>query len=223
MLNIGTISKIVVSLSVVVILCFHLNNVFTNYETKILGLNKEVLELNEYIDDLTEYIQNTPDTVVIPSPQPKTRTIVKGDTIRIVVEVDPYQIDSTLTVPFDLVDKQAGSFVQLKGYTIMKWSVRQRKYELVETVFTHKLINLNVTADYAVEGSNLNLNLLNSSALVNITYIDNNLLDLSKVHVAERSRWGFGVVGGLGLVNTGVTPFLGVGITYQFKDISFIK
>jgi hypothetical protein len=46
---------------------------------------------------------------------------------------------------------------------------------------------------------------------------------MSKVHVAQRSSWGLGIVGGIGLINTGATPFIGVGVTYQFKDISFIK
>ena len=221
--NVRTILKAILPLCMLVLLSFYVNNVFTSYEIKIKGLNEQITELNYYIDDLTEYITNTPDTIIVRTPTPKARTIVKVDTVFIPTAVDYYDIDSTITAPFTVVDKQAGAYIQLEGYSRFKWSIAERKYKLIETELTNKLVNLNLTADYAVAGSNLTLAIFNSSTQVNITNIQNNTLDMSKVHVAQRSRWGLGIVGGIGLINTGATPFIGVGVTYQFKDISFIK
>ena len=221
--NVRTILKAILPLCALVLLSFHVNNIFISYQTRIKILNEQITELNYYIDDLTEYITNTPDTIIIRTPTPKARTIIKVDTVFLPTAVDYYDIDSTLTAPFTLVDKQAGAYIQLEGYSRFKWSIAERKYKLIETELTNKLVNLNLTADYAVTGSNLTLAISNSSTQVNITHIQNSTLDMSKVHLAERSRWGLGIVGGLGFLNTGVTPFIGVGVTYQFKDISFTK
>jgi len=221
--NVRTILKAILPLCALVLLSFHVNNIFISYQTRIKILNEQITELNYYIDDLTEYITNTPDTVIVRTPTPKARTIVKVDTVFIPTAVDYYNIDSTITAPFTVVDKQAGAYIQLEGYSRFKWSIAERKYKLIETELTNKLVNLNLTADYAVTGSNLTLAISNSSTQVNITHIQNSTLDMSKVHLAERSRWGLGIVGGLGFLNTGVTPFIGVGVTYQFKDISFTK
>jgi hypothetical protein len=54
-------------------------------------------------------------------------------------------------------------------------------------------------------------------------YVENEVLNLKNEYVPEKRRWGIGVLGGIGLVNSGITPFVGVGITYQFTDFNFKK
>jgi hypothetical protein len=196
---------------------------FKSYQLEINLLTQEVSELNQYADDLIEYIESIPDTVVVKSISYQTRTILKVDTVLVETVVDYYDIDSTITAPFSVVDKQVGAFIKLDGYSVFEWNIPKRKYMLVETTLTDKLINLNLLADYLVTGSDLDLRITNPSTQVNITYIENQTLDLSRVHTAKRSRWGLGIVGGIGLVNNGFTPFVGVGVTYQLKEIELKK
>lgn len=223
MLNVKNVLKIVVGISVVVLLLFYVNRMFKSYQLEINLLTQEVSELNEYTDDLIEYIESIPDTVVVESISYQTRTVLRVDTVLVETVIDYYDIDSTITSPFSVVDKQVGAFIKLEGYSVFEWNIPKRKYILVETTLTDKLINLNLLADYLVTGSNLDLRITNSSTQVNITYIENQTLDLSRVHTAKRSRWGLGIVGGIGLVNSGFTPFVGIGVTYQFKEIEVKK
>lgn len=223
MLNVKNVLKIVVSISVVILLLFYVNRMFKSYQLEINLLTQEVSELNEYTDDLIEYIESIPDTVVVESISYQTRTVLRVDTVLVETVIDYYDIDSTITSPFSVVDKQVGAFIKLEGYSVFEWNIPKRKYILVETTLTDKLINLNLLADYLVTGSNLDLRITNSSTQVNITYIENQTLDLSRVHTAKRSRWGLGIVGGIGLVNSGFTPFVGIGVTYQFKEIEVKK
>jgi hypothetical protein len=223
MINGKSILKVILSVSITILLLFHINNILNSYQLQINSLNKEVYELNEYIDELIDYIESTPDTVVVESFVHKTRTVFRTDTVLVQTVIDYYDIDSTLIAPFSLVDKQMGAFIQLEGYSLFEWNVPERKYTLIETTITDKLINLNLSADYSVTGSDLSLRVSNSSTNVNITFIENQTLDLSRVHIPEKSRWGLGIVGGMGLLNTGFTPFIGVGVSYQFVDISFKK
>lgn len=223
MLNVKNVLKIVVSISVVILLLFYVNRMFKSYQLEINLLTQEVSELNEYTDDLIEYIESIPDTVVVESISYQTRTVLRVDTVLVETVIDYYDIDSTITSPFSVVDKQVGAFIKLEGYSVFEWNIPKRKYILVQTTLTDKLINLNLSADYLVTGSNLDLRITNSSTQVNITYIENQTLDLSRVHTAKRSRWGLGIVGGIGLVNSGFTPFVGVGVTYQFKEIKVKK
>lgn len=223
MLNVKNVLKIVVGISVVVLLLFYVNRMFKSYQLEINLLTQEVSELNQYADDLIEYIESIPDTVVVESISYQTRTVLRVDTVLVERVIDYYDIDSTITAPFSVVDKQVGAFIKLEGYSVFEWNIPKRKYILVETTLTDKLINLNLLADYLVTGSDLDLRITNSSTQVNITYIENQTLDLSRVHTAKRSRWGLGIVGGIGLVNSGFTPFVGVGVTYQFKEIELKK
>jgi hypothetical protein len=221
MINGKSILKVILGVSIIILLLFHTNNILTSYELKISSLTKEVYELNEYVDELIEYIENTPDTIVVESIVHKIRTVFRTDTVLVQTVIDYYDIDSTLIAPFSLVDKQMGAFIQLEGYSLLQWNVSERKYTLIKTTLTDKLINLNLLADYSVTGSDLSLRVSNSSTNVNITFIENQTLDLSRVHIAEKSRWGVGITGGVGFVNSGFTPFIGVGISYRFMDISF--
>ncbi len=223
MLNVKNVLRIVVGISVIVLVLFYVNRMFKSYQLEINLLTQEVSELNQYADDLIEYIESIPDTVVVNSISYQTRTILKVDTVLVETVVDYYDIDSTITAPFSVVDKQVGAFIKLEGYSVFEWNIPKRKYMLVETTLTDKLINLNLLADYLVTGSDLDLRITNPSTQVNITYIENQTLDLSRVHTAKRSRWGLGIVGGIGLVNSGFTPFVGVGVTYQFKEIELKK
>jgi hypothetical protein len=145
------------------------------------------------------------------------------DTVFVQQKMDYYQIEPIQTVDFSLTDKQEGVYIQLDGYATFKWNMDTADYELAQSEITDKLINLNMFADYSIINNNLNLSLINPSSYVNIMYVENEVLNLKNEYVPEKRRWGIGVLGGVGLVNSGITPFVGVGITYQFTDFNFKK
>jgi hypothetical protein len=186
-------------------------------------MDTEITELNEYVDDLIEYIETIPDTIYIDNVVYRYKTSVKVDTVFVQQKMDYYQIEPIQTVDFSLIDKQEGVYIQLDGYVKFKWNMYTADYELAQSEITDKLINLNMFADYSIVNNNLNLSLSNPSSDVNIMYVENEVLNLKNEYVPEKRRWGIGVLGGVGLVNSGITPFIGVGITYQFTDFNFKK
>ena len=214
---------LLVLVSIIILFIWTTKNNNISYINTINEFKKENVELNEYIDDLIEYIETTPDTIYVDKIIYKSIIKERIDTIFIQEKIDYYDIDTTLTSNFKVVDKEFDSFIQLNGYVVFRWNLDTKKYELTYSEITDKIVNLNLAANYTIDNSLLDLRLSSRSSDINITYIENQTLDLSRVHTAKRSRWGLGIVGGIGLVNSGFTPFVGVGVTYQFKEIELKK
>lgn len=217
------ISTLILLVSIIILFIWTTKNNNISYINTINEFKKENVELNEYIDDLIEYIETTPDTIYVDKIIYKSIIKERIDTIFIQEKIDYYDIDTTLTSNFKVVDKEFDSFIQLNGYVVFRWNLDTKKYELTYSEITDKIVNLNLAANYTIDNSLLDLRLSSRSSDINITYIENQTLDLSRVHTAKRSRWGLGIVGGIGLVNSGFTPFVGVGVTYQFKEIELKK
>lgn len=217
------ISTLILLVCIPILFTWIFKNHNTAYINTINELKNQNTELNEYIDDLIEYIESYPDTIYIDNIIYKDIVKERTDTIFIREQMDYYDIDSTLVINFKLIDKEFDSFIQLNGYAEFEWNMDVKKYELNYSEITDKTINLNLSADYNVTNSLLEFNLSSRSPNVNITYLENNELNLNKVHTSKRKPWGLGIVGGIGLINSGVTPFVGIGITYQFKEIDFKK
>jgi hypothetical protein len=217
------ILAIVVIISFLLIMSFHMNKVIDEYNSKIKELEFEISYLNEYIDDLIDYIENEPDPIIENKIVYKTLTRTLVDTVLVETVIDFYDIEPIRVVDFSITDKGEGFYTQLDGYAKFIWNMHKADYDVVETEITNKMLNLNMSANYLVLNNNLNLKLTTQSPDVNIMYIENEILDLRRVYVPDRNRWGIGITGGFGFVNSGFTPFIGVGITYQFTDISFKK
>jgi hypothetical protein len=217
--------KYIIPLNIILILILFLINHYTiNRHLHIIyQMDNEITELNEYVDDLIQYIETIPDTVYIDNIVYRYRTSVKVDTVFVQQKMDYYQIEPIRVIDFSITDKEEGVYIQLDGYVKFIWDMDIADYEVVQSEITDKMINLNMSAHYSIVNDNLNLILTNPSSDVNVVYIHNDQLSLRKVYVPERNRWGFGVLGGVGLVNSGITPFVGVGITYQFTDFNFKK
>jgi hypothetical protein len=209
--------------SIIILLLFHINNLLTSYELKISSLTKEVYELNEYVDELIDYIETTPPNIQKTNTIYKYNTVEKLDTVFIENKVDFYDIEPIRVVDFSVTDKEEGVYIHLHGYTKFMWNMDTADYDAVQTEITDKIINLNMAVDYSSLNNVLNLRLTNPSPNVNIMFVENGQLDLRRVYVADKSRWGVGITGGVGFVNSGFTPFIGVGISYQFMGISFRK
>lgn len=209
--------------SLITFIMFRLKNTLNEYKGEINYLKDEVVYLNEYIDDLIDYIESEPDSIIQDKIIYKTVTNIQVDTLLVETVVDFYDIEPTRVVDFSITDKGNGFYVQVGGYTKFVWNTYKADYDVVETKITNKILNLNMSAEYLIVNNNLNLRLTNESPIVNIMYIENEILDLRRVYVPDRNRWGIGITGGFGFVNSGFTPFMGVGITYQFMDISFKK
>lgn len=214
---------LIIITSLITFVVFRLDNIIDEYKGEINHLKDEVLELNEYIDDLIDYIQNTPEPTTEDRIVYKITTHTQVDTILVETVIDFYEIEPRRVVEFSITDKSEGFYTQLNGYAEFVWNMHKADYDVVEAEITSKILNLNMSASYLLVNNNLKLSLTNQSPDVNIMYVENELLDLRRVYVPDRNRWGVGITGGIGFVNSGFTPFIGVGITYQFMDISFRK
>lgn len=217
------LSKFVIIMSLITFVIFRFNSILNEHKGEINYLKAEVLELNEYIDDLIDYIENEPDPIIEDKIVYKTLTRTLVDTVLVETVIDFYDIEPIRVVDFSITDKGEGFYTQLDGYAKFMWNMHKADYDVVETEITNKILNLNMSANYLVLNNNLNLKLNTQSPDVTIMYIENEILDLRRVYVPERNRWGIGITGGFGFVNSGFTPFIGVGATYQFMDISFKK
>jgi hypothetical protein len=216
-------STFVIVASFTIFLIFRLNNILNEYKREILNLNTEISELNEYVDELIDYIETTPPNIQKTNTIYKYNTVEKLDTVFIENKVDFYDIEPIRVVDFSVTDKEEGVYIHLHGYTKFMWNMDTADYDAVQTEITDKIINLNMSVNYSSLNNVLNLRLNNPSPDVNIMFVENGQLDLRRVYVADKSRWGVGITGGVGFVNSGFTPFIGVGISYQFMDISFRK
>jgi opacity protein-like surface antigen len=65
----------------------------------------------------------------------------------------------------------------------------------------------------------MTIDVVSSYPGVDISYIKNNTVDLNKIHKPLPVRWGVGIMGGYGITNKGITPYLGIGVTYTFKGL----
>ncbi len=196
---------------------------FQNVIKDIRTHEEQIKELNSYIDDLIHYIQTIPDTVLVETIKLETEYIVRVDTVEVIREVGYNNIEPILTYTFDVTDKEEDMFFNATGDIILEWDTNSQKYKITDSYISSKTLNLNLSTDYSVQGSIMRMGVDSRSSNVNISYLSNDVIDLSKVHVAETSRWGTGVVGGVGLVNTGFTPFIGMGVFYKFSDLNFKK
>lgn len=214
------ILTIFVIISSVSILTFYVSRLIDRYESKIEELEFEIVYLNEYIDDLIEYIENEPEPIV----KTITRTVevVKVDSFFVKEVIDYYDINPVELVEFSITDRTSESHIRLNGYVRFEWDMNNRRYNLIGSEITDKLINLNVKAIYSIRNNNeLNLQIPTNTSNINITYIENQTLDLRTVYKPDKNRWGVGVIGGVGFINEGFTPFIGVGVTYTFTELSF--
>jgi|TARA_B100002019_G_C21178567_1_gene552410 hypothetical protein len=153
------------------------------------------------------------------------------------VEVEPVQIiekDTVVVTPdgknvmdsYDLlineVVKFNGGAFELQAISSFKWDyVNNRPYEENFDIKNFR-VNLNVTTKLEPLSAGYEIDVLPLTDFVKITYIGNNKLTGEDFLRRVPSRVSFGLHGGYGFTSQGLTPFVGIGVTYNLIDLTEI-
>lgn len=153
------------------------------------------------------------------------------------VEVEPVQIiekDTVVVTPdgknvmdsYDLlineVVKFNGGAFELQAVSSFKWDyVNNRPYEENFDIKNFR-VNLNVTTKLEPLSAGYEIDVLPLTDFVKITYIGNNKLTGEDFLRRVPSRVSFGLHGGYGFTSQGLTPFVGIGVTYNLIDLTEI-
>lgn len=153
------------------------------------------------------------------------------------VEVEPVQIiekDTVIVTPdgknvmdsYDLlineVVKFNGGAFELQAVSSFKWDyVNNRPYEENFDIKNFR-VNLNVTTKLEPLSAGYEIDVLPLTDFVKITYIGNNKLTGEDFLRRVPSRVSFGLHGGYGFTSQGLTPFVGIGVTYNLIDLTEI-
>lgn len=153
------------------------------------------------------------------------------------VEVEPVQIiekDTVIVTPdgknvmdsYDLlineVVKFNGGAFELQAVSSFKWDyVNNRPYEENFDIKNFR-VNLNVTTKLEPLSAGYEIDVLPLTDFVKITYIGNNKLTGEDFIRRVPSRVSFGLHGGYGFTSQGLTPFVGIGVTYNLIDLTEI-
>jgi hypothetical protein len=180
------------------------------YAEYLFELEDSLKYMNEYTKNL-EKRKNKIQTIT------QSQPIIQIDTVRVNSTGD--DVDRVFEIKFSLIDRNVGSFFKVDGITTFKWDYETNRPVEVRTELMDSKISLSVDVDVEVKNDVLRINVLSPFDGVDISHIHNNTYDLNNIHRAKPYRWGVGVIGGYGVTNKGMTPFIGVGITYTFKGL----
>jgi hypothetical protein len=175
--------------------------------------------------DLIEYFEQQKDSVedlltVERKKKRQVRTVVEKDTIR--VTPDGRNVLDNYYLLFNEVVRFNGGAFELQGTSTFKWDyLNNRPYD-EELDIEDFRVNLNVTTKLKPIPTGYEIEVIPMDRFVNITGINNNLLTGKEFIRKVPSKVSLGIHAGYGLTSKGFTPFVGVGVTYNFIDLTEI-
>lgn len=150
----------------------------------------------------------------------QVRTVIEKDTV--MVTPDGRNIMDNYDLLFNEVVRFNGGAFRLEGISSFKWDyINNKPYGEVLDIqdFT---VNINLTTRLKPIPTGFEIEVLPMADFVNITGLNNNLLTGKEFIRRVPSKVSFGIHAGYGLTSKGFTPFVGVGITYNFIDLTEI-
>jgi len=121
----------------------------------------------------------------------------------------------------EVVRFNGGAF-ELQGTSTFKWDyLNNRPYDEELNIEDFR-VNLNVTTRLKPIPTGYEIEVIPMDRFVNITGINNNLLTGKEFIRKVPSKVSLGIHAGYGLTSKGFTPFVGVGVTYNFIDLTEI-
>jgi hypothetical protein len=205
--------RLFIFLSILVYGNFLFNQTHSEYRAVEKEFIEYLLELEDSIAVYQSLLEKKPRVIVVQN----TTNTLQIDTVR--TNSTGENLNKVYEIPFDLIDRKPGSFFEIEGITKFKWDyLTNRPYQTTTELLDSK-ISLNVETSFSVENDLLTLDVFSPYQSIQISYVAGNVVDLNKIHKPKPARWGIGLVGGYGITNKGVTPYLGLGITYSFKQL----
>ena len=147
-------------------------------------------------------------------------TTAPPDTI--VVTPDGKNILDSYNLLINEVIKFNGGAFELEGISSFKWDYINNKPYDEDFDIKNFRVNLNVTTKLKPLSAGYEIDVLPLTDFVKITYIGENILTGKDFLRKVPSRVSFGLHGGYGFTSQGLTPFVGIGITYNLVDLTEI-
>ena len=175
--------------------------------------------------DLIETFEQQKDSVeslLIVERKKKRRvvTVVEKDTVR--VTPDGRNIMDSYDLLFNEVVRFNGGAFRIEGISSFKWDYMNNKpYDEQLNIEDFK-VNINLTTRLKPIPTGFEIEVLPMAPFVNITGLNDNLLTGKEFVRKVPSKVSFGLHAGYGLTSDGFTPFVGVGVTYNFIDLTEI-
>tara|TARA_B100001093_G_scaffold30266_2_gene26237 strand:+ start:2853 stop:3578 length:726 start_codon:yes stop_codon:yes gene_type:complete len=197
-----------------------------DYVINILEDSVEVYESDLFFAiDLLESFEQEVDSVehllvVERNKKRKVITVVEKDTVK--VTPDGRNILANYDLLFNEVVRFNGGAFRIEGISSFKWDyINNEPYDEKLSIEDFK-VNINLTTRLKERPDGYEIEVLPMAPFVDITGINNNLLTGQEFIKKVPSRVSFGIHAGYGLTSDGFTPFVGVGITYNFIDLTEI-
>ncbi len=197
-----------------------------DYVINILEDSVEVYESDLFFAiDLLESFEQEVDSVehllvVERNKKRKVITVVEKDTVK--VTPDGRNILANYDLLFNEVVRFNGGAFRIEGISSFKWDyINNVPYDEKLSIEDFK-VNINLTTRLKERPDGYEIEVLPMAPFVDITGINNNLLTGQEFIKKVPSRVSFGIHAGYGLTSDGFTPFVGVGITYNFIDLTEI-
>jgi hypothetical protein len=175
--------------------------------------------------DLIEAFEQQKDSVeslLIVERKKKRRvvTVVEKDTV--MVTPDGKNIMDSYDFLFNEVVRFNGGAFRIEGISSFKWDyINNKPYDEQLNIEDFK-VNINLTTRLKPIPTGFEIEVLPMAPFVDITGLNNNLLTGKEFIRKVPSKVSFGLHAGYGLTSDGFTPFVGIGVTYNFIDLTEI-
>ena len=197
-----------------------------DYVINILEDSVGVIESDLFfaIDLIEEFEQDVDSVehllVVERNKKRKVVTVVEKDTVK--VTPDGRNVLANYDLLFNEVVRFNGGAFRIEGISSFKWDyINNKPYDEKLSIEDFK-VNINLTTKLKERPDGYEIEVLPMAPFVDITGLNDNLLTGQEFIKKVPSRVSFGIHAGYGLTSDGFTPFVGVGITYNFIDLTEI-
>jgi len=145
-------------------------------------------------------------------------TEVVRDTIRLTQK--GFDADQRYSIPFVITNYLNGSVYTLNGETSLLWDYEDSKPLSTDTKIHSIRINLNVSTTLIPKGTSYVIETQPTTPQIRISNNVGNVLTEDDYIRRVPSRLGIGLIGGYGFSYQGVTPYAGIGVTFNFYELS---
>jgi len=211
----ATLIKAVIFFGIVIYGVLMYDKLHKSYLSDQEVLIEYILELEDSVLVYKDSLENIPPPVV--KVVKEEVTLVQIDSI--LVNSSGNNINEVHEIKFSLIDKYRGAYFQVEGITSFKWDYLNNIPISTITSITNSKISLNLETSFSIKNDLLSVDVFPLSPNVVVSNLNNATVDLGPVHKPLPDRWGIGLIGGYGFTNEGLSPFVGLGITYTFKGL----
>ena len=224
--------KIITFLLLLVFLVLFSRSFFKN-KTKEKALEDNISMLSHDVDFLInhiEYLELQKDTLqflyefekqnikTITKIQIKETIINKIDTVMVFQE--DYNINKIYSVPFDITERMDGSIYNITGFSQFKWDFNSNNPISPVTTITSFNMRLNVRTNLLETREYYEIYTQPFTPNIIITENQNNILTEKDYIKKIPSKFSIGVIAGYGFTYKGLSPYVGVGVSYNFYDFN---